>query len=162
MQEPPHGSLSELPLAELFEAADDEDFGLGTLQDFSDLLDQRQAREWHIFKLVPDETRYLSRVVVNSDDHDPVELEVWIRSWLTHSWRTPGSSQRLWHVWARSEVGCQCDRDHGVHPVQVTRWEAGSIEGLAEACNRALATIDGWLAEDLPAAMWRQRAGLPN
>lgn len=164
MQEPPHGSLSELPLADLFDAADDEEFGLRTLQDFSEHLDQRQTREWYIFKLVPDETRYLSRGLVNSDDpaHDAVELEVWIRSWKTHSWRKPDSSQRLWHVWTRLEVGCQCDPDHGAHPVQVARWEAGSSEGLAEACNAALATIDGWLAEGLPAAEWRLRAGLPN
>jgi hypothetical protein len=162
VQEPPHGSLSELPLAGLFDAANDEDWGLRTLQDFSERLDQRQAGEWGIFKLVPDETRYLGRVLVSSDDHDPVELEVWIRSWQTHSWRKPGTSQRLWHVWARLEVGCQCERDHGVHPVQVVRWEAGSVEGLAEACNAALATLDGWFAEGLSAANWRLRAGLPN
>jgi hypothetical protein len=149
----------------VFDAAEDEDFGLRALRDLSERLDQRQMGDWHVMKLLPDETQWLSRVLSYSDDgaHDAVELNVWIRSWPTHSWRKPGSSQRLWRVWTLLGVSCHCEPDHGIHPIQEARWEAGSSKGLADACDSALASVDRWLGEGvLPATKWRLGAGLPN
>lgn len=161
----PHGPIAELPIADLFGAAEGEDVGIAVLIDLAEQLERRQRREWNIFKLLPDETRWVGTTLSYLDEgpSDWVELDVSIRSWTTPALRKPGITQRLWRVWTSLDVPCECEPDHGIHRVQEVFHEAGSIDGLAEACASALDTTDGWLRDGaLPADKWRLRAGLPT
>lgn len=165
LEQTPPGPLSELPLADLFVAAEGEDFGLQVLLNLAEQLDRRQKRDWYIYNLVPADIRWLGRALDYFDDEpsDSVELEVGIRSWTTASLRKADSLQRLWRVRTSLEIACWCEPDHGVHAVQEVCKEVGSVDGLATACDSALDAIDGWLRDRaLPADKWRLRAGLPT
>ena len=65
----------------MFDAAEDEDFGLRVLHDLSEHRDQRQRGDLDV-KQLPDATRWLSRELSYSDDgaQYAVELNMWIRS----------------------------------------------------------------------------------
>lgn len=156
------GSLADLPIAELFEAEGGEDVGLAALQAFSGALHGDENYVWSIHPIWPDGRRWLATALLFHGEHpdDWVEIDVEVRS-------SKPSPQYDWHrdwiVLVSFEVSCACHRDHGVHPIEEVRYEAGSVEGFARTLAKAKGVIDNWLeVGPVPADKWRQQAGLPT
>jgi hypothetical protein len=69
----------------------------------------------------------------------------------------------LMTVTAAVNVDCWCATNHrSPHTAEHMEWPASSHEALADAFDKAVRTVVGWLHDSRDPSVWRARAGLPN
>lgn len=125
-------------------------------------LSRRRACEWFVSRWTSlGGTDWLGTELVWPDGPDEsVVIGVRVRAWTPTPVRVP--SNRLWRIEVYVEVPCECDRDHGNHPVDLRSFEGSDVPAFDRASTDVLQQVDRWMIRGSAAEAWRQWAGLPG
>lgn len=125
-------------------------------------LTRRRVCEWFVTRWTSlGGTDWLGTEITWSDGpEDAVVIGVRVRSWTPSPLRVP--SNRLWRIEVYVEVPCECDRDHGNHPVDLRSFEGSDVHAFDRASTDVLQQIDQWMIRGGAAEVWREWAGLPG